>query len=87
PDAATGTYQDVYLSDEGTGTAALTVVGVVSSPDYFYSDGREVTTVGSGVIDAVLVGRMQDLYDLQKDGSIFSYLSNETLMTMILGAE
>lgn len=86
-DAASGTYQDVYLAEEGADSVTLTVVGVVSSPDYFYGDGREVTTVGSGVINAVLVGRMQDLYDLQKDGSIFSYLSNETLMTVILGSE
>ena len=63
------------------------MVGIVSSPDYYYGDGREMTTVGSGVVGAVLVGRMGDLYDLQKDGSVFSYLSNEMIMTTILGAE
>ena len=80
-DVSTGTYQDVYL------TQTVKVVGIVSSPDYYYGDGREMTTVGSGVVGAVLVGRMGDLYDLQKDGSVFSYLSNEMIMTTILGAE
>ena len=79
-DVSTGTYQDVYL------TQTVKVVGIVSSPDYYYGDGREMTTVGSGVVGAVLVGRMGDLYDLQKDGSVFSYLSNEMIMS-ILGAE
>ena len=80
-DAASGTYQDVYAS--GT----VTVVGVASSPDHYYGDGREVTSVGSGVLDTVLVGRMQDLYDLQKSGTIFSYLNNETIMSLVLGAD
>ena len=78
-DAASGTYQDVYTA--GT----LTVVGVASSADYFYGDGREVTNVGSGVLDAVLVGCAQDLYDLQKS-TIFSVLNNEGVMGM-LGAD
>ena len=78
-DAASGTYQDVYAA--GT----LTVVGVASSADYFYGDGREVTNVGSGVLDAVLVGCAQDLYDLQKS-TIFSVLNNEGVMGM-LGAD
>lgn len=74
-DAASGTYQDVYAAE------TLTVVGVASSADYFYGDGREVTNVGSGVLDAVLVGRAQDLYDLQKS-TIFSVLNNEGVMGM-----
>ena len=74
-DAASGTYQDVYTAE------TLTVVGVASSADYFYGDGREVTNVGSGVLDAVLVGRAQDLYDLQKS-TIFSVLNNEGVMGM-----
>ena len=72
-DAASGTYQDVYAAE------TLTVVGVASSADYFYGDGREVTNVGSGVLDAVLVGCAQDLYDLQKS-TIFSVLNNEGVM-------
>ena len=78
-DAASGTYQDVYAAE------TLTVVGVASSADYFYGDGREVTNVGSGVLDAVLVGCAQDLYDLQKS-TIFSVLNNEGVMGM-LGAD
>ena len=78
-DAASGTYQDVYTAE------TLTVVGVASSADYFYGDGREVTNVGSGVLDAVLVGCAQDLYDLQKS-TIFSVLNNEGVMGM-LGAD
>ena len=80
-DAQTGTYQDVYAG--GT----VTVVGTASSPDYYYGDGREVTSVGSGVLGAVLVGRMQDLYDLQKENTIFSYLNNPTIMSLILGSD
>ena len=75
-DAASGTYQDVYAAE------TLTVVGVASSADYFYGDGREVTNVGSGVLDAVLVGCAQDLYDLQKS-TIFSVLNNEGVMGML----
>ena len=78
-DAASGAYQDVYAAE------TLTVVGVASSADYFYGDGREVTNVGSGVLDAVLVGCAQDLYDLQKS-TIFSVLNNEGVMGM-LGAD
>ena len=73
------TYGDIYVSK------TYTVTGIVSSPDYFYRDAREVTTLGSGVIGCVVYGEMSELYDLQKSG-IFSYLSNETIMG-IIGAE
>ena len=73
------TYGDVYAMKE------FKVVGIVSSPDYFYRDAREVTTLGSGVIGCVIYGEMNELYDLQKSG-IFSYLSNESIMG-IIGAE
>ena len=74
------TYGDIYVSK------TYTVTGIVSSPDYFYRDAREVTTLGSGVIGCVVYGEMSELYDLQKSGSLFSYLSNESIMG-IIGAE
>lgn len=74
------TYGDIYVSK------TYTVTGIVSSPDYFYRDAREVTTLGSGVIGCVVYGEMGDVYDLQKSGSLFSYLSNESIMG-IIGAE
>ena len=72
----TGTYQDVYAVD------AVTVVGVVSSPDYYYGDGREVSAVGSGVVGTVLFGEAEELYDLQKS-MLFSSLNNETITGML----
>ena len=74
------TYGDIYVSK------TYTVTGIVSSPDYFYRDAREVTTLGSGVVGCVVYGEMGDVYDLQKSGPLFSYLSNETIMG-IIGAE
>ena len=47
---ANSTYGDIYPQRE------LTVVGIVSSPDYYYKDGREVTTVGTGVVSLVIYG-------------------------------
>ena len=49
-DTANSTYGDIYPQRE------LTVVGIVSSPDYYYKDGREVTTVGTGVVSLVIYG-------------------------------
>ena len=41
-------FSSVYTQNE------LTVVGVVSSPEYYYLDAREVTSLGSGVLGAVV---------------------------------
>lgn len=64
------TYGDVYKQ------TTFEVVGIVSSPDYYYLDGRETTSLGTGAIGTVVYGYSDDLYDLQKEGSIFSYLQN-----------
>ena len=69
-------YGDVYAAE------TFTVVGIVSSPDYYFKDGREVTTIGTGVIGAVLYGQAYDtsegagdgLYDLS-GGTLFSVLN------------
>lgn len=50
------TYGDIYAAK------VFKVVGIVSSPDYFYNDAREVTTLGTGVLGAVVFGEMGDLY-------------------------
>ena len=61
------TYGDIYGE-----IRSYTVVGIVSSPDYFYSDAREVTTLGSGVVGAVIFGQMSDLYaDLTQFPNLF----------------
>lgn len=72
-DNTSATYGDVYAAK------TFTVVGIVSSPDYFYNDAREITTLGSGVVGAVIYGEMDDLYYLQKSGSVFSYLSSSLI--------
>lgn len=65
------TYGDVYAAHE------FKVVGIVSSPDYFYRDAREVTTLGSGVVGCVVYGEMSDVYDLKKS-AVFSQIDEET---------
>ncbi len=70
PDTEVATYGDVYRGTE------YEVVGIVTSPDYYYLDGREVSALGTGVVGTVLYGYSEDLYDLQKDGSVFSYLNS-----------
>lgn len=72
-DNTSATYGDVYAAK------IFTVVGIVSSPDYFYNDAREITTLGSGVVGAVIYGEMDDLYYLQKSSSVFSYLSSSLI--------
>ena len=72
-DNTSATYGDVYAAK------TFTVVGIVSSPDYFYNDAREITTLGSGVVGAVIYGEMDDLYYLQKSGSVFSFLNNDLI--------
>lgn len=47
-DPTAGTYGDVYAQTQ------FTVVGVVSSPAYYYLNGKEVTSVGNGVVGTVL---------------------------------
>ena len=47
---ANSTYGDIYAQKE------LTITGIVSSPDYYYRDAREVTTVGTGVVSLVVYG-------------------------------
>ena len=73
-DSDDSVYGDVYVQTE------YEVVGIVSSPDYYYTDGRETTSLGSGKIGTVLYGYTEELYDLQKSGTIFSYLSNEFIL-------
>ncbi len=68
-------YGDIYTAE------TLTVVGIVDSPDYYFKDGREVTTIGAGVVGAVLYGQAYDsaegagdgLYDLSS-GELFGFL-------------
>lgn len=67
-DTENATYGDVYAQ------TTLTVVGIVSSPDYYYVDGREISSLGTGVAGSVLYGYAEDVYDLQKSGSVFSLL-------------
>ena len=76
------TYGDVYVSK------TYTVVGIVSSPDYYYKDAREVTTLGSGVVGCVVYGEMGDIYNLKKDGSIFSQIDDENdLLFQFIGSD
>lgn len=70
-------YGDVYAIEE------YTVVGIVASPDYFFRDGREVTTIGTGVVGTVVYGQAYDsadgagdgIYDLS-GGTLFGLLKN-----------
>lgn len=73
------TYGDIYTQKE------FTVVGIVSSPDYYYTDAREVTTIGTGVVSLVMYGNYSliesdgeytadtenSVYDLSKENSLF----------------
>ena len=67
-DTENSTYGDVYAQ------TTFKVVGIVSSTDYYYIDGREVSSLGTGAVGSVLYGYSEDLYDLQKSGSLFSLL-------------
>ncbi len=68
-DSDTSTYGDVYAR------TTFKVVGIVSSPDYFYIDGRETSSLGTGAVGSVLYGYAEDIYDLQKEGSVFALLN------------
>ncbi len=72
-DTDESTYGDVYKQTE------FEVVGIVTSPDYYYLDGRETTSLGTGAIGTVVYGYSEDMYDLQKEGSLFSYFENPLL--------
>lgn len=61
-----GDYGDVYAVTE------FTVVGIVSSPDYYYRDARETTNIGTGVVGCVLYVN-PDAYDMS--GGVFGGLS------------
>ena len=75
---ANSTYGDIYAQKE------LTVVGVVSSPDYYYVDAREITTVGTGVVNLVVYGNYNpedaenSVYDLSKEGTVFATLNADS---------
>lgn len=81
-DKESGQYGDVYTLD------SFTVVGVVSSPDYYFKDGREVSAIGTGVVGTVIYcqaydsaeGKGDGVYDLSK-GGLFSALDNDMLGT------
>lgn len=80
-DAETSTYGDIYAAEQ------VRVVGIVTSPDYYYLDGREITTLGSGVVETVLFtphGTVyEDLTQLQAPGN----LSMIGLLNAALGEE
>ena len=73
--AENSTYGDIYTNTQ------LKVVGIVSTPDYFYTDAREVTTIGSGVVSLVMYGNytpedtQSSVYDLTKSGGAFSQIA------------
>lgn len=56
-DAESGQYGDVYAQ------TGFTVVGIVSSPDYYYLDATEQTTLGTGVVGCVVYVN-DGVYDL-----------------------
>lgn len=56
-DTAESTYGDIYRTEE------FEVVGIVSSADIYYKDAREVSTIGTGVVDTILYGYRESIYD------------------------
>lgn len=56
-DGSSGQYGDVYTEE------TFTVVGIVSSPDYYYLDATEQTTLGAGVVGCVVYVN-DGVYDL-----------------------
>lgn len=77
-DTSNSTYGDIYAQRE------FTVVGIVSSPDYYYRDAREVTTIGTGVVSLVMYGNYSptdgednNVYNLTKTSqSVFGLVEN-----------
>ena len=62
-DAEGGQYGDIYAVEE------FTVVGIVSSPDYYYKDAAEQTSLGSGVVGAVLYTG-SGVYETDEEGAL-----------------
>ena len=69
-DTNNSTYGDIYAQTE------FTVVGIVSSPDYYYRDAREVTTIGTGVVSLVMYGNYT-LTEQADDGGTTEYAASE----------
>ncbi|MCD8201228.1 MAG: ABC transporter permease [Clostridia bacterium] len=60
--ASNSLYGDIYTDDYDS----LEVVGIVSSPEFYYFDAKEITTIGTGVIGAV-VYTFDSFYELEKN--------------------
>ena len=74
-DAESGQYGDVYAQTE------FTVVGIVSSPDYYYLDATEQTTLGTGVVGCVAYVN-DGVYDLSGGQfAMFGMLGRTTVAT------
>ena len=74
-DAESGQYGDVYAQTE------FTVVGIVSSPDYYYLDATEQTTLGTGVVGCVVYVN-DGVYDLSGGQfAMFGMLGRTTVAT------
>ena len=63
---------DVPLSKSVLTESTFEVVGVVSSPDYYYFDAREVTTLGTGVLGTIFYAQ-ESVFDLTNN-MLFKYL-------------
>ncbi len=63
-DTSNSTYGDIYAQTE------FEVVGIVSSPDYYYTDAREVTTIGTGVVSLVMYGNYTVKEQTASDGTV-----------------
>ncbi len=80
-DTTNSTYGDIYSCGE------YEVVGIVSSPDYYYMDAREVTTIGTGVVKLVMYG---NYVAEDAESSVYDLSGSElfgTLMPMLRGEE
>lgn len=72
-------YGDVYALEE------YTVVGIVASPDYYFRNGREVTTIGTGVVGTVIYGQAYDSEEGAGDGIYNADLGGGELFDAING--
>ena len=72
-DQSSATYGDVYK------VSRFKIVGIVSSPDYFYDEGRETSSLGTGVLGGVLYFESEEVYSLEKN-ALFGTLSNEMFL-------
>ena len=57
----------------------FTVVGIVSSPEYYFLDAREVTTLGTGVLGTVIYTR-SSVYDLSNN-AVFGANGSDAVYT------